>query len=111
MECLFCKIVRGDIPAQIIYENDTVIAFQDINPQAPKHVLFVPKQHVRRFSELTDSIVQADLFRAVSDYVRREGLEEPGYRIVVNTGSDGQQTVDHLHLHLLAGRQLQWPPG
>lgn len=111
MDCLFCKIIDGTIPSEIIYENEEVIAFRDINPQAPSHVLFVPKKHVRRFSELKDHSVQAALFSAVADYVAREGLEEPGYRIVINTGSDGQQTVDHLHLHLLAGRQLQWPPG
>lgn len=111
MDCLFCKIIRGDIPDDVVYENEHVLAFRDVNPQAPVHVLFVPKQHVDRFSQLSDAAVQAALFQAVTEYAAQTGLEEPGYRLVVNTGPHGQQSVDHLHLHLLAGRQLQWPPG
>lgn len=111
MECLFCKIIDGTIPSEHIYENEQVIAIRDINPQAPVHVLFLPKTHVRRLSELDNLSIQSALFEAVAEFARREQLEDDGYRIVVNTGRDGQQTVDHLHLHLLAGRQLQWPPG
>lgn len=111
MDCLFCKIVEGTIPGDVVYENEHVLAFRDVNPQAPVHVLFVPKTHVSRFSQLTDPIIQAALFEAVAEYAQTEGLEEDGYRIVINTGQLGQQTVDHLHLHFLTGRQLQWPPG
>lgn len=111
MDCLFCKIINGTIPSQPVYENDYVLAFSDINPQAPTHVLFVPKTHVRRMSELTDPIVQSALFQAIAEYAASQGIEEDGYRVVVNTGTHGQQTVEHLHFHLLAGRQLQWPPG
>lgn len=111
MECLFCKIIAGEIPSDIVYSNEHVVAFKDVNPQAPTHVLFVPREHVRRFSELEQAEVQSALFQAVAEYAREQKLEEPGYRIVVNTGAHGQQSVDHLHLHLLAGRQLQWPPG
>ena len=111
MDCLFCRIIDGTIPSDVVYQDEYVIAFRDVNPQAPVHVLFVPKVHVSRFSQLKDRDVQTAIFRAVSEYTEREGLEEDGYRLVVNTGAHGQQTVDHLHVHLLAGRQLQWPPG
>lgn len=111
MDCIFCKIVEGQMPTDIVYEDEHVIGFYDLNPQAPIHVLFVPKEHVRRFSELADAEVLVALQKAVKIYAEREGLEERGYRLVLNTGQEGGQTVDHLHIHFLAGRFLQWPPG
>lgn len=111
MDCLFCSIIEGTIPSDVVYENDHVLAFRDVDPQSPLHILFVPKVHVRRFSELSDPTVQTALFQAIAEYTQAEGLEEDGYRIVINTGQLARQSVDHLHLHLLSGRQLQWPPG
>lgn len=111
MDCIFCKIVEKQIPADLIYEDEHVIGFYDLNPQAPIHVLFVPKYHTRRFSELGEAEVLVALQQAVKKFADSEGLEERGYRLVINTGQEGGQTVDHLHIHLLAGRFLQWPPG
>ena len=112
MDCLFCKIVSGAIPAKKVFEDDRAIAFRDIHPQAPAHILVVPKKHFDSLAEASenDTPLLGHLLRVVNQIARDEGLEN-GYRTVVNTGSDGGQTVDHLHLHLLGGRPMGWPPG
>jgi histidine triad (HIT) family protein len=112
-ECLFCKIVGGQIPASIVFQNEQLTAFRDINPQMPLHVLVVPNQHIADTAALSpehDAIVGA-LVRAANDLARREGVAERGYRLVFNTGRDANNTVPHLHLHLLGGRAMTWPPG
>lgn len=112
-ETIFAKIIRREIPAQIVYEDEHVLAFKDIHPQAPVHVLFVPKQAVATLNDLSDD--QADLVGrltlAAARYAKQEGFAERGYRTVMNCNGDGGQTVFHIHLHLLAGRSLTWPPG
>jgi len=114
MDCLFCKIVRGEIPVKMVFEDDHAIAFHDIHPQAPVHTLVVPKKHFASLAELgatpEDEALLGHLLAVVSQIAREERLAE-GYRTVINTGSDGGQTVDHLHLHLLGGRAMEWPPG
>ena len=111
--CLFCKIVKGDIPSTKVYETETVYAFRDIEPQAPQHIIIIPKEHIASANELTEENagVVADVFAAAAVIARMEGFAENGYRIVNNCGNDGGQTVNHIHFHLLAGRYLQWPPG
>lgn len=111
MDCLFCAIIQGEIPASIVFDNERVLAFKDINPQAPTHVLVIPKKHVENAAELAlqDSDVLSELFSVARDIAEENGLN--GYRTVFNTGVDGGQTVFHAHLHLLGGRSLQWPPG
>lgn len=111
--CLFCKIVKGDIPSTKVYETETVYAFRDIEPQAPQHIIIIPKEHIASANELSEENagVVADVFAAAAVIARMEGFAENGYRIVNNCGNDGGQTVNHLHFHLLAGRNLQWPPG
>ncbi len=112
MDCLFCSIANGEIPSTKIFENDTVYAFADINPQAPFHAVIIPKKHIKSAAEITkeNSKVIAEIFEAVSDIAKKENLEN-GFRVVTNCGEDGGQTVDHLHFHLLARRNLAWPPG
>lgn len=112
MDCLFCSIANGEIPSTKIFENDTVYAFADINPQAPFHVVIIPKKHIKSAAEITkeNSKVIAEIFEAVADIAKKENLEN-GFRVVTNCGEDGGQTVDHLHFHLLARRNLAWPPG
>jgi histidine triad (HIT) family protein len=112
-DCIFCKIVGGQIPAGIVYRNDQVTAFRDINPQMPLHVLVVPNQHVANTETLeadTDALVGA-VVRAARAIARQEGVSERGYRLVFNTGPDANNTVPHLHMHMLAGRSMSWPPG
>jgi len=109
--CLFCRIVRGEIPATLVYESPDVIAFRDIHPQAPYHVVIVPRAHVASLAEVTDPLVPGRLALVAAELARRDGYAERGYRTVINTGPDGGQTVFHLHLHLLAGRLMTWPPG
>jgi len=113
MTTLFAKIIRREIPADIVYEDDDVLAFRDINPQAPVHVLFVPKDPVATLNDLGAEHERAigKLVLAAAAYAKREGYGERGYRMVMNCNRDGGQTVFHLHLHLLAGRALGWPPG
>lgn len=110
-DCLFCKIVAGDIPANIVYQNDLVVAFRDITPQAPTHVLIVPTQHAANAVDLASlsPISLAEIFLAVGEIVKSENLD--GYRTVFNTGASAGQTVFHAHLHLLGGRPFAWPPG
>ncbi len=112
-DCLFCNILAGDVPADIIYESDTAIAFRDINPRAPTHVLIVTREHISTMNDI-DSEHEAlvgSLFSAARDIAAQEGLSESGYRAVMNCNSDAGQTVFHLHLHVLGGRMLTWPPG
>jgi histidine triad (HIT) family protein len=114
MDCLFCKIVNGAIPAKKVFEDDRAIAFYDIHPQAPVHVLIVPKQHYASLAQVSanpeDESLLGYLLTVVNRIASAEGLKN-GYRTVINTGPDGGQTVDHLHLHLLGGRPMGWPPG
>ena len=112
-DCLFCKIINGVIPADILDQNDTALAFRDINPQAATHILIIPKAHIASTRDLNDGNIHCLLEMAVmaNKIADSEGISESGYRWVINTGNDGGQTVHHLHLHLLGGRQLQWPPG
>jgi histidine triad (HIT) family protein len=112
-ETIFSKIVRREIPAEIVYENDAVLAFRDLNPQAPVHVLFIPKATLATLNDATpaDADLLGKLLLAAADYARQEGFAEQGYRTVINCNADGGQTVFHLHVHLLAGRRLHWPPG
>ena len=109
--CLFCRIVRGELPVTLVAENTHAVAFRDINPQAPVHVLVVPRRHVASLAEATDASEVGAVALLAAEVARAEGIAESGYRTVMNTGSDGGQTVHHLHLHLLGGRALHWPPG
>lgn len=113
MDCLFCKIIAGEIPSTKVYEDDNVYGFLDIEPQAPVHIILVPKQHVASANELTEEHTEeiGKIFLAAAKIAKEQGFAEAGYRIVNNCGEDGGQTVSHLHFHLLAGRNLQWPPG
>jgi histidine triad (HIT) family protein len=110
MDCLFCKIAAGEIPAKRLYEDDLCLAFADIHPQAPVHVLVIPKLHVKSTAEATDKAMLGALIAAAATVAREQGLSG-GYRMVLNTGPDGGQTVDHLHVHVLGGRHMGWPPG
>jgi histidine triad (HIT) family protein len=110
-DCLFCRIVRGEIPAKIVHETPDTVAFRDINPQAPYHVLIVPRAHIPSLNEATDPILLGRLSLIAAELAKGAGYAESGYRTVMNTGVDGGQTVSHLHLHLLAGRKFTWPPG
>ena len=112
-DCLFCKIIAGEIPADIVYESDHAIAFRDINPQAPTHVLVIPRQHIATINDLQpgDEAVVGNLFLAAKQIAADEGIAEPGFRVAMNCNAAAGQTVFHLHLHVLGGRQLGWPPG
>lgn len=107
--CIFCKIANKEIPTTPVYEDDDTIAFNDLNPQAPVHVLVIPKKHYASLNELDDSRVMSALLNAVRKTVEKLGIKE--YRTVINTGESAGQTVFHLHIHILAGRPLLWPPG
>ncbi|WKW12430.1 histidine triad nucleotide-binding protein [Pseudogemmatithrix spongiicola] len=109
--CLFCRIIAGEIPAKIIAESPQALAFHDIAPQAPLHVLVIPRAHYASLAETPDGSVMAEVSELAKRVAREFGVEQSGYRVVVNTGDDGGQTVHHLHLHVLAGRQMKWPPG
>ena len=111
-DCLFCKIVSGEIPANIVYETDQAIAFFDIDPKAPTHILIIPNVHYDNVTELTrsDVALAGHLLDVVTQVIQQETLIR-GYRLVANTGPDGGQTVDHVHFHILGGRELTWPPG
>jgi histidine triad (HIT) family protein len=110
-DCLFCKIASGAIPAQIVRRGEGLLAFRDINPQAPLHVLVIPTAHTASLNETADAAVLGRLLAFARDVAADEGVAASGYRVVVNTNADGGQTVAHLHLHVLAGRALRWPPG
>lgn len=109
--CIFCKIGRGDIPSTKVAESSTCYAFRDLNPQAPAHILVIPRTHVGSLAQADDPAMLGDLLSFAASAARSEGLEKGGYRVVANTGVDGGQTVDHLHLHVLGGRKMTWPPG
>ncbi|MBX9668916.1 MAG: histidine triad nucleotide-binding protein [Candidatus Obscuribacterales bacterium] len=108
--CLFCKIIKKEINANIVDEGDDFVAFRDINPQAPTHVLVIPKEHIRNIAEADDANHLGSLFRTACTVAQREKLNG-GFRLVVNNGDDGGQTVHHLHIHILGGRSMTWPPG
>lgn len=112
-DCIFCKIAEKKIPSKIVYEDDRTVAFEDVNPQAPVHVLVVPKRHVQSIAELeaTDATLLGHLMLTSATIARQKGIADSGYRLVLNTGKNGGQTVFHLHLHLLGGRPMHWPPG
>lgn len=109
--CLFCRIIRREIPANIVAENEHCVAFRDINPQAPTHVVIVPRVHVASLNDATDPAMIGELALMARALARSEGIAERGYRTVFNTNSDAGQTVFHLHLHLIGGRPMGWPPG
>ncbi|MEP6898143.1 MAG: histidine triad nucleotide-binding protein [Rhodanobacter sp.] len=112
-ETIFSKIIRREIPADIVYENEDVLAFRDLNPQAPVHVLFIPKQPIATLDDAkpADAELLGKLLLAAAEYARQQGFAEQGYRTVINCNEHGGQTVFHLHVHLLAGRPMRWPPG
>ena len=113
-DCIFCKIAAGEIPAQKVYEDDSVVAFKDLSPKAPVHVLIVPKKHIQSVAhfEAEDKELAAHIFVDVVPKLANDlEIADNGFRIVVNTGDDGGQTVNHLHVHLLGGRKMTWPPG
>lgn len=109
--CLFCRIVRREIPAAVVAETETALAFRDVNPQAPLHALVIPKRHVASLAEADDAALVGELSLVAARVAREAGYDASGFRTVVNTGPDAGQTVHHLHLHVLAGRALHWPPG
>ena len=110
-DCLFCKIIDGEIPAGKVQENDRFFAFRDINPQAPTHVLAIPKQHVATLNDADDAALMGELLLFARDVAKAEGLADDGYRVVINTNAGAGQTVFHIHAHVLGGRPLGWPPG
>ncbi|GAA0126765.1 MULTISPECIES: histidine triad nucleotide-binding protein [Clostridium] len=112
-DCIFCKIANGEIPSQKVYEDDRVLVFNDINPEAPVHVLVIPKEHISSANEITqeNSDIISHIFVVINKIARELKISEDGFRIVNNTGKNGGQTVGHMHFHVLGGRNLAWPPG
>jgi histidine triad (HIT) family protein len=110
-QCLFCRIASGEIPAKIVAEDATCIAIRDVNPQAPVHVLVIPRAHVASLNEVTSPALMADVLQMAREVAKQEGIAASGYRVVFNTNSDGGQSVIHLHAHVLGGRHMGWPPG
>ena len=110
-DCIFCKMVSGEIKPDIVYENEQVLAFRDINPQAPVHILIIPKAHISTLNDLKDTSLAGRLLQAVIKVAAQEGLDDDGYRTVINCNEQGGQEVFHLHLHVLGRRQMRWPPG
>lgn len=113
MDCLFCKIINGEIPSKKVYEDEYVYAFHDIEPQAPTHIIIIPKAHIASANEITseNSMYVAKIFEAAAKIAKQAGIDEKGYRIINNCGEYGGQTVFHLHFHLTGGRQFGWPAG
>jgi histidine triad (HIT) family protein len=113
MDCLFCKIVAGDIPAELVYESDDVVAFRDINPQAPTHVLIIPRTHIATINDIEEEhqALVGSLYSAARHIAVQEGIAEEGYRAVMNCNEGAGQSVFHIHLHVLGGRPMSWPPG
>ncbi|MCF6235988.1 MAG: histidine triad nucleotide-binding protein [Gammaproteobacteria bacterium] len=111
--CLFCKMVAGDIKPDVVYEDDSVLAFRDLNPQAPVHILVIPKKHISTINDMShdDELLIGKLYMAAKKITKQEGISEDGYRAVINCNKDGGQAVYHIHLHLLGGRSMVWPPG
>ncbi|TNF33038.1 MAG: histidine triad nucleotide-binding protein [Gammaproteobacteria bacterium] len=112
-DCIFCKIASGDIPANIVYQDDHVVAFRDLNPQAPTHILVIPRKHIANTNDLQmeDAELIGKMYLAAKHIAHEEGIAEKGYRTVLNCNRDAGQTVFHIHLHLLGGRPMSWPPG
>ena len=110
-DCLFCNIIEGEIPSGKVRENEHFFAFRDINPQAPTHVLAIPKRHVASLNEADDAALMGQLLLFARDVAKAEGLADDGYRVVINTNAGAGQTVFHIHAHILGGRPLGWPPG
>jgi histidine triad (HIT) family protein len=110
-QCLFCRIVRREIPATLVAETEDCVAFRDINPQAPVHVVVIPRTHVASLNDATDAQLVGRLATIAAEIARTEGIADSGYRTVINTNADAGQTVFHMHLHLLGGRRMGWPPG
>ena len=108
-DCIFCKIANKEIPSALVYEDENTVAFNDLSPQAPSHILVIPKKHYASLNELDDEKVMSALFNAVKNVTKKLGIKD--YRTVINTGETAGQTVFHLHIHILAGRPLKWPPG
>jgi histidine triad (HIT) family protein len=111
--CIFCRIASREIPADILRESDRVVAFRDLDPKAPTHILLIPKEHIDSIADVGDehAATLADVMQAATHLARTEGIDESGWRLVTNVGSDGGQSVFHLHFHLLGGRPMAWPPG
>ena len=110
-DCIFCKIVAGEIPAAVVRRTDRLVAFRDVSPQAPVHILVIPTEHIASLQEVRDGRLVGDMLIMARDIARDEQIAENGYRVVLNINRDGGQTVFHLHVHLLGGRRLTWPPG
>ncbi len=112
-DCIFCKIIKGEIPCNKLYEDDKVLAFNDINPEAPVHFLVIPKKHVKSVLDLNKQEIDivSHIMKVITNIAEDTGITEKGFRIVNNIGINGGQTVDHMHFHVLGGRMLQWPPG
>ena len=112
-DCLFCRIIAGDLPSAQIYADDSVVAIRDISPQAPTHILLLSREHIASVRDLgpADHDLMGKIFAVGAELARREGIADDGYRLVVNVGGHGGQTVDHLHVHMLGGRRMAWPPG
>ena len=113
MDCIFCKIINKEIPATVVYEDDEILAFRDINPCAPEHILFIPKEHIKSANEINEKNVKiiSKIFLKIPEVARTLGFATDGYRIINNCGDNGGQDVYHIHFHLVAGRQMMWPPG
>lgn len=110
-DCLFCQIVNGDVPADVVGRSPSAVAFRDVDPKAPTHLLIVPRQHIAGLNETRDARLLGQLIVFASEMAQQEGLGQRGYRVVVNTNREAGQTVFHLHLHVLGGRRMEWPPG
>jgi histidine triad (HIT) family protein len=110
-DCLFCRILGGQIPAKLVAETEECVALRDIDPQAPVHILVIPRKHIASLDDLDDPMLLGRIGLLVAELARREGIAESGYRTVINTGQDAGQSVGHLHAHLLGGRKMKWPPG
>lgn len=112
-DCLFCRVISGELPSTQIHADDAVVAIRDISPQAPSHILLLSRKHIASVGEIgkDDADLMGRLTAVAADLAKREGIADGGYRLVVNVGRDGGQTVDHLHVHMLGGRRMTWPPG
>ena len=112
-DCLFCRIIAGELPASQVYADKSVVAIRDISPQAPTHILLLSRKHIASLRDLAkvDRALIGEMYAAAAEIARNEGVAEDGYRLVMNVGRNGGQTVDHLHVHLLGGRPMSWPPG
>jgi histidine triad (HIT) family protein len=110
-DCIFCKVVAGEIPATLVKRTDRLVAFRDVSPQAPVHVLVIPTEHLASLADVQDGRLLGEMLMLARDIAREERIADDGYRVVLNTNKNGGQTVFHLHLHLLGGRRLTWPPG